>query len=171
MYFADTFQGIFVPQSDRLFLVFVGIHIVFGLTAVVSGALTALARKERGPHPKRGKVYYYALCGVFVTAIILATIRWPHDVLFASLGTAAFGLATFGRIARHKQWRYWPYVHGPRMGLSYILLLTVFYLDNGPHLPFWKNLPHWAYWVLPLVVGIPLILLALLRFRKRTSRS
>ncbi len=49
------------------------------------------------------------------------------------------------------------------MGLSYIFMLTAFYVDNGKNLPFWKELPAIALWVLPAVVGIPIIVRALLR--------
>jgi hypothetical protein len=49
------------------------------------------------------------------------------------------------------------------MGLSYIALLTGFYLDNGPHLPLWDRLPSWTYWALPSMVGIPLIIHAIWR--------
>lgn len=167
MLLADSFFGIYVPQSDWLFLTFIAIHITAGVTAVIAGALAALSRKQAGHHPHRGTVYYWALSVVFVTALILAVIRWPHDTLFAILGALAFGAATLGRTARRRQWPNWWNIHAPCMGASYILMLTIFYLDNGPHLPIWKDLPHWAYWVLPSVIGIPLIWNALRRFKAR----
>jgi hypothetical protein len=49
------------------------------------------------------------------------------------------------------------------MGLSYILLLTAFYVDNGKNLPLWNKLPQTAFWVFPAVAGIPFIVRALLR--------
>ena len=49
------------------------------------------------------------------------------------------------------------------MGLSYVLLLTAFYLDNGRNLPLWRELPQWAFWVLPSAIGGPIIVYALLR--------
>jgi hypothetical protein len=48
------------------------------------------------------------------------------------------------------------------MGTSYVLLLIAFYVDNGKQLPVWKDLPYFAYWLLPLAVGIPLIFRALM---------
>jgi hypothetical protein len=50
------------------------------------------------------------------------------------------------------------------MGGSYIALLTGFYVDNGNFLPLWDRLPHLTYWLLPSLIGIPLIRLALRRF-------
>lgn len=154
-----------MPQSDGWFLVFVAIHIVAALTALIAGASAALARKQAGDHPHRGKVYFWALGAVFVTALILSGIRWPHDTLFAVLGALAFGAAILGRLARHRHWPGWVYIHGSCMGASYILLLITFYLDNGPHLPVWAMLPHFLYWALPIAIGVPLILKALLKYR------
>jgi hypothetical protein len=47
-------------------------------------------------------------------------------------------------------------------GISYILMLTAFYVDNGKHLPLWKELPQLSFWLLPAKLGIPLIVRALL---------
>ena len=52
------------------------------------------------------------------------------------------------------------------MAVSYIALVTGFYVDNGPNLPLWNLLPHITYWLLPIVIGIPL----LLRSLRRTTR-
>jgi hypothetical protein len=49
------------------------------------------------------------------------------------------------------------------MGASYILMLTAFYVDNGPNLPLWRELPYLAFWVLPGAIGPLLILYALYR--------
>ncbi|HEV3494783.1 MAG TPA: DUF2306 domain-containing protein, partial [Actinomycetes bacterium] len=39
------------------------------------------------------------------------------------------------------------------------------YVDNGPQLPVWDRLPSLAYWLLPSLIGVPLILRALARRR------
>jgi hypothetical protein len=49
------------------------------------------------------------------------------------------------------------------MGTSYILLLVAFYVDNGKNLPLWKELPPIAYWLIPIMLGVPLVVRALLR--------
>jgi hypothetical protein len=49
------------------------------------------------------------------------------------------------------------------MGLSYILLLTAFYVDNGHSLPLWRDLPPITYWLVPAAVGLPLITNVLLK--------
>jgi hypothetical protein len=49
------------------------------------------------------------------------------------------------------------------MSGSYIALLTGFYVDNGPNLPLWNRLPGVAFWLLPSLVGVPLVLRAMAR--------
>jgi hypothetical protein len=49
------------------------------------------------------------------------------------------------------------------MALSYIAMLTAFYVDNGPRLPLWKLLPPTAFWFLPAAAGLPLLIRTLRR--------
>ena len=55
------------------------------------------------------------------------------------------------------------------MSLSYIVLLTAFYVDNGPKLPVWDRLPTIAFWVGPSIIGLPLLARALLRHGRAAS--
>ena len=99
---------------------------------------------------------------VFVSASVLAALRWVEDSHLFILGTLSFAAATFGRMARRRRWRGWIKLHISGMGLLYILMLTAFYVDNGKNLPLWKELPPIAYWILPSAIGLPLIVQALL---------
>jgi hypothetical protein len=54
-------------------------------------------------------------------------------------------------------------LHVVGMGASDISLLTAFYVDNGKSLPLWKELPQIAFWLMPAVLGMPLVIWALLR--------
>jgi hypothetical protein len=102
---------------------------------------------------------------VVASAAWLAALRWPQDADLLVLGTLSLAAATLGRTARRRRWRWrrwrWIGLHLAGMSASYILLLTAFYVDNGKHLPLWRNLPHLAYWLLPSAVGLPLIARAL----------
>jgi peptidoglycan/LPS O-acetylase OafA/YrhL len=75
----------------------------------------------------------------------------------------AFAAGSFGREARRRRWQGWARLHIAGMGLSYVLLLTAFYVDNGKSLPLWKDLPPIAYWLVPAAVGLPIMVHALLR--------
>ena len=154
--------GIEVPSTNPVFLTVVGIHILLGLACVVTGAIAMLSQKRAGRHPLSGTIYFWCLAGVFLTAASLAAVRWAQDYHLFVLGALAFAAACLGRQARRQRWRHWVRLHLTAMGTSYVLLLIAFYVDNGKSLPLWKELPPVAYWLLPALVGIPLIVRALL---------
>jgi hypothetical protein len=165
---ASDLFGLPIPDAGPIFTAALIIHIGCGLTAVIAGALAAAARKAPGRHPAAGRVYLLAVGGVFATATVLAAIRWRHDWHLFLIGTIAFALALYGYLARRNQRAGWPIHHASAMGSSYITLLTGFYVDNGQFLPVWNRLPHITYWLLPAVIGTPLILFALRRFNRDT---
>jgi hypothetical protein len=156
--------GLTIPDAGPVFFAALGVHVLAGTTCVLAGALAATARKRRGRHPHAGRIYLYGLGVVFVTAAVMAAVRWRQDAHLFAIATVAFGLGLFGRRARRRHRPGWPRRHAIGMGGSYIALFTGFYVDNGPQLPLWERLPHWSYWVLPAAVGVPLIRRALRRF-------
>jgi hypothetical protein len=124
-------------------------------------------RKTPWSSPRFGTFYYWCLSFVFLTATILAATRWHEDAYLFFLGAGSFSAATLGRTARRRRWHRWVPIHISGMGLSYILMLIAFYMDNGKELPVWKDLPSVTYWLVPGGVGVPLIVRALLRYRTR----
>jgi uncharacterized membrane protein len=156
--------GIEIPSTDPVFVgVIVGLHVPLGLACVVVGALAMLSEKGRGRHSTAGKVYFWCLLALFASATFLSVVRWPENYHLFILGALSFASAWLGRTAVRERWSYWARLHIAGMGLSYILMLIAFYVDNGKQLPFWKDLPPFSYWLMPLVIGIPLIVRALLR--------
>jgi hypothetical protein len=155
--------GIEIPSTSPIFLTIVGLHILAGLACVVVGAVAMLSAKRPGRHPTFGTSYYWCLVVVFVSAAALAAMRWAEDYHLFILGLLSFAAASLGRTARRHRWRAWVRLHITGMGLSYILLLTAFYVDNGKSLPLWKELPPITYWLFPGAVSLPLITYALLR--------
>ena len=125
--------GIPIPSDSPAFLVVLGVHVLAGLAAVLTGLATMAG---------------------------LSAVRWAEDYHLFVLGTLAFAAAFVGRRAVRRQ-RLRRHLIG--MGSSYILLLTAFYVDNGAHLPLWRELPTPAYWLLPAAIGLPLIMVALRR--------
>jgi hypothetical protein len=151
-----------MPASPAFFLLVV-VHMGAGLTCVVGGAVALLSPKRRGRHPRFGEVYFWALAVVFATTAGMAGIRWAHDAHLFVLGCLAFGAGSVGYVARKRRWPGWLTFHLTGMSLSYLVLLTAFYVDNGPHLPLWNRLPVVAFWVGPSLVGLPLLARALRR--------
>jgi hypothetical protein len=155
--------GIPIPSDTPLFLAFIAVHVVAGLVCVIAGILAMLSPKRRGRHPLAGTVYYWSLCVVSGTMAALAITRWSEDYHLFILGALSFVAATVGRAARRNLWPSWARIHMTGMGASYILMLTAFYVDNGPNLPLWRELPPLAFWILPAIIGLPIWLNALLR--------
>jgi uncharacterized membrane protein len=160
---AIVVAGIEVPCDSPVFLTVLAVHVPFGLACVVTGIVAMLSKKGRGLHPTFGTIYYWGLAVVFASATALAAMRWAENYHLFILGLLSFAAASFGRMARRRSWRGWVTPHISGMGLSYILLLTAFYVDNGKNLPLWREFPSIAYWLLPSAVGLPLIVRALLR--------
>jgi hypothetical protein len=158
-----SLAGIDIPSTNPVFLTVVGIHILLGLACVIIGAIAMLSQKRAGRHPRYGTVYVWCLAGVFVTASGLAAVRWAEDYHLFALGVLSFAAACLGRQARRQRWRFWVRLHIAGMGSSYVLLLIAFYVDNGHSLPLWRELPPVTYWLIPALVGIPLIVHALVR--------
>jgi hypothetical protein len=155
--------GIPLPSSAPVFLGTIAVHVLAGLVCVIAGAVAMLAPKVAGRHPRAGSVYYWGLVVVFVTMTALSIMRWPLNNHLLALGIASFICGWVGRRARRRSRPGWLPVHITGMAASYILLLTAFYVDNGPHLPLWRSLPRAAHWLLPSLVGVPILVWALLR--------
>lgn len=159
--------GTEVGSTAPLFLAVLTIHVLAGLTAVLTGATAALARKGSTCHIRAGRWYYRAISTILATALPLTAMRPRQDYYLAVLGLVAFTAATIGNQHRRRH-RPGDTPHITGMGLSYVAMLTAFYVDNGPHLPLWDRLPTFAFWVLPSAIGIPIIARALGR-RTRVS--
>ena len=157
--------GIEVPSTSPIFLAIVALHILLGLVCVLTGAVAMLSPKRRGRHPDFGTIYFWCLSGAVALATGLSVARWIRDYPLFVLGVLSFAAALAGRTARRRRRSGWIRWHITGMGMSYVLMLTAFYVDNGKSLPLWKDLPAISYWLLPIAVGGPVIVRALLRHR------
>jgi hypothetical protein len=159
--------GLPIPDDRSVFLAFLGVHVAAGLWCVVTGALAASAGKRRGRHPRAGRLYLGGLWVLLASLTVLSVLRWPATVHLAVIGLVTTAAATVGFLARRQRWRRWLPAHAVGMSLSYVGLLTGFLVDNGPLLPVWRELPHILHWVLPALIGVPLLVRALVRYRHR----
>jgi len=155
--------GIPLPSDLPAVLVLIGVHIVGGIVCVIAGAIAMLSWKGKEWHGFSGSVYYWSLLLVFASAAVLSALFWTHDNHLFVLGSIAFATSSLGRWVQRAHRYDRPGVHIVSMRTPDIALLTAFYVDNGPHLPLWRDLPHAVYWLLPAGIGLPIIALALLR--------
>jgi hypothetical protein len=158
--------GFEIPSESPVFLAVLAIHVPIGLLAVVAGAAAMLAEKRRGRHTNAGSIYFWSIAALFGTSTTLAAMRWADDYHLFALGALAFVAAAIGRGVRRHRWKMRVDLHIVGMGLSYISMLTAFYVDNGGNLPIWRELPKAVYWFAPSAIGIPLIIWALAREAK-----
>jgi hypothetical protein len=162
--------GTEVGSTAPVFLAFLAIHVLAGITAVATGAIAALARKGSPRHIRAGRWYYRAITVVFTTATILAAMRWRQDYHLFILGAIAYTAATIG-VQHRRRHRPGDTGHIAGMGASYIAMLTAFYVDNGPHLPLWDRLPTLAFWLLPAAIGTPITARAIIRARRARTMA
>jgi hypothetical protein len=157
-----TLGGFPLPSDAPVFLAVLAVHVAAGLICVITGIIAMLSDKRPGRHPRFGTFYFRSLTVVFVTMAVLSAMRWAQDYQLFILGTLSFGAAFVGRQVAPSRRTNRIRIHVTAMGLSYILLLTAFYVDNGKNLPVWRSLPPIAYWLIPFIVGVPLIIRVLL---------
>jgi hypothetical protein len=159
----DLLAPVVGERPSAIFGALLLVHVPAGLACVVTGAAAMLSRKRPGRHPRFGRLYLRGLAVVFATATAMAALRWREDADLFYLGALSFGLGSLGYAARRRRWPGWTTVHVAGLGMSYIVLLTAFYVDNGPRLPLWDRLPTIALWLGPSLIGLPLLARALAR--------
>ena len=167
---ASRILGDQVGSTAPVFLAFLALHVLAGLTAVIAGAVAALVRKGSPRHIRVGRWFYRAITVVFVTATALSAMRWRQDYYLFLIGAVAFTAATIGYEHRRRH-RRGDTGHIAGMGIGYTAMLTAFYDDNGPHLPMWDRLPVLAFWLLPAAIATPLIARAVIRARHVSDRE
>ena len=167
---ASHILGDEVGSTAPVFLAFLAVHVIAGLTAVATGAAAALARKGSPLHIRAGRWFYRAITVVFASATILAAMRWRQDYHLFIIGALAFAAATIGYQHRRRH-RPGDTGHIAAMGIAYVAMLTAFYVDNGPRLPLWDRLPAYAFWLVPTAIGAPVIARAVIRARHASLAS
>jgi hypothetical protein len=163
-----------IPLSFFLPLI---VHVLAGLTTVITGIVAFSMPKRRGRHPRWGERYLWAYTLVFLTATILSVQRWSVDAYLFFIALVGYGFALGGYAARRFRrerlmlrllGKNWVIAHIVGTIGSYIVLLTGFYVDNAHLIPLLNQLPQLTFWVLPTVIGIPFIIRSISRFAPKT---
>jgi hypothetical protein len=71
--------GLPLPSDDPAFIAVILIHILLSFCAVLAGLAGMFMNKNSRRHATFGKLYYWFILLAFVTVIILAILRWPHN--------------------------------------------------------------------------------------------
>jgi len=140
-------------------LLFVSVHIPAGLIALIAGIVAMLSRKGARWHRRAGDTYLIAIAVIAATAAGLVATRGPQFNHLLVLAALAAAFAYGGYFIRGSNQG----LHIAAMGLSYVVMVTAFYVDNGPKLPFWNQFPATVFWIGPAVIGLPIIIRAMWR--------
>ena len=152
------------------------VHVVAGLTTVITGVVAFRVPKRRERHPRWGARYLWAYTVVFLTATILSFERWSIDAYLFFIAVVGYGFAVGGYAARRfrrARWvmrllgKNWVIAHIIGMIGSYVVLLTGFYVDNAHLIPLLNQLPQLTFWVLPTVIGVPFMVRSISRYASK----
>jgi hypothetical protein len=134
------------------------VHIALGCIGLILGPFVLFGRKERRIHPNLGEVYHAVMFGICATAVTLALLDWNELWGFLYIGSGSYAFAFVGYISGKLRWRSWLVSHVIGQCGSYIAIVTAVLVVN------WKRLPGsggkdsvWS-WLLPTLVGTPVII-------------
>jgi hypothetical protein len=123
-------------------------HVAAGSAGLLLGPVAMAAPKRRGRHTRVGYAYQLAVAGLAVTAVGLASLAWGRLWWLAAIAVATEAAALGGLWTRRRHFAGWIPWHVSLMCGSYISLVTALLVVN------WSS-P--LAWVVPTVVGTPLI--------------
>ena len=153
--------GFEISSDSRVFLTVLSFHVLAALGSVVTGIIAMLSPKRSGRHPRFGTIYYWCLTVVFMSATVLAAMRWSDDAYLFSLGAASFS----GRNRRTCR----PTRTMARVGTNSYLEDGIVLHHNAHRISHgqWQKLAglegpseRGLYWLIPSAVGVPLIVRA-----------
>lgn len=82
-----------------------GLHVVMGSAALLTGAVAIFSKKGKGTHRQAGRVYFWAMTFVFITGVIVAGYRFNRFlflIAFLSYYTVFAGVRSLKLKRLHK---------------------------------------------------------------------
>lgn len=153
-----------------IFHILLIIHIVFGAICLISGAVAMSAKKRKGTHTEWGEVYHASYVVVFITAIILSILHWNEIAYLFYVALFSYSFAIYGYLARKRRWKNWLHHHIRGMLGSYIGAVTALLVNIGSYIPILNLLPKLSFWFLPTLIGTPLAIMAVKKYKKHTNK-
>ncbi|KOP63637.1 DUF2306 domain-containing protein (plasmid) [Priestia aryabhattai] len=142
-----------------MFRIILFIHILVGVICLVTGFAAMIAPKKKGFHTNLGEIYHFSFIIVFLTTIAMAVMHWSSSSYLLYIGIFSYSLALLGYLAGKFKWKHWVAIHiGSILG-SYIAILTAVLVVNVNRIPILNNYNPLIFWLLPTVIGSPIIYL------------
>jgi hypothetical protein len=143
------------------------VHIALGAAGLVLGPVAMRAAKRPGLHTRAGEAYHWVVLGVCVTAVALALTDWARLWWFVPISVGSYAFALLGYAAAKRRWRGWLRAHVTGQGGSYIAMVTALLVVNWQPLTGISGRATAWPWVLPTLVGTPIIAWVNARLRHR----
>ncbi|HET7579984.1 MAG TPA: DUF2306 domain-containing protein [Bacillales bacterium] len=141
------------------------VHIIAGSICLVVGLCAALFKKRRGKHTRFGQSYHWFYVVVFLTAVVMAIMHWEQIAFLFYIALFSYSFACLGYLAAKIRWANWIKAHIIGMLGSYIGIVTAVLVTNGSHLSVFSEWPVGLFWILPTIIGSPIIVMVSRRFR------
>ena len=154
-----------------MFSLFLVLHIASGALCLIVGLVAGLAKKKKGLHTIVGEVYHGSYVVVFVTALIMSIWHWSESAYLFYIALFSYGLALTGYIAGKLKKKNWLVVHISGMLGSYIGILTATLVVNAHRIPVINEIPDILIWILPTIIGSPLIAMVNAKYVKKRKKQ
>ncbi|MFD2705916.1 DUF2306 domain-containing protein [Salibacterium lacus] len=141
-----------------IFGFFLTFHIISGILCLIVGLAAAFAKKQHGWHTFLGELYHGSYVVVFVSAVVISIMHWQESAYLFFIALFSYGLALFGYRARKKRPLNWLSKHIGGMLGSYIGIVTAVLVVNINGIPIVNEWPALIFWLLPTVIGTPIII-------------
>lgn len=133
------------------------IHVAAGVAGLLLGPVSMFSRKRRGRHTRAGEAYHWAFAALFVTAVVLAALDWSENWWLALVGAGSYAFALLGYVAAKRRRPGWLVTHVAGQGGSYIAMTSATLVVNWENLTGTPGRESPLPWLLPTLVGTPLI--------------
>lgn len=154
------------PLQDGLYHVLLRLHVLAGGLGLLVGPIAMASRKQKGLHTKSGKIYHWLVFAVCASAIPLAIMKWDRNAYLFFVAIFSYGFAFRGYRASIKRGEGWLKKHISGMLGSYIAMVTALIVVNYQNLPLLNTMPSWVTWILPTLIGIPLVAMVQQKYKK-----
>jgi hypothetical protein len=133
------------------------LHIAAGAAGLVLGPIAMQAAKRPGRHTRAGEAYHWVMLLVCLSAATLAVLDWPRLRWFLLVAAGSYAFALVGYVAAKRRWPGWLSAHIAGQGGSYIAMVTALLVVNWNALTGTRGFASPWPWILPTLVGSPLI--------------
>ncbi|WP_065410906.1 DUF2306 domain-containing protein [Pseudobacillus wudalianchiensis] len=141
----------------HLFNLILIVHIFTGFICLITGLIAGFSKKKKGKHTLTGQIYFWSYSLVFLSAVIMAITHWQESAYLFYIALFSFAFALLGYVSVKKKRKNWLSQHIAGMLGSYIGIVTATLVVNSPKIPLLNEVPILAIWLLPTIIGTPII--------------